>query len=294
MSTMSSSAAATGGEGRNGVTGFGRKWDILLILILLPAFAAVAHITHMLTIGDWDFWADWKDRQWWPLLTPTVGIIIPAAAQYAFWRLLGIPGGATAATVLLVLAQWLSRELTFHGWVYFPEAFVAPATMIGMGIMLDVTFLLTRSFVLTSILGGLAWGVLFQPINAPLFAAFWQPVLYHGDLMTVADTMGFEYLRSQAPAYLRIIEEGNLRAFLEQISYVTAMTAGMACIGTYWLGHGIARFVAFAPTKVFIKTKSPLLRFLHPGDPDDDPDRPGTRQDPEQPSGAAPVPAAGR
>lgn len=244
---------------------FGKKWDVLLILVFLFAFAALGHITHMLTIGDWDFWADWKDRQWWPLLTPTVGIIIPAAAQYVLWRLVGIPGGATAACVLLVLSQWLSRELSFHGFVYFPLGFVAPATMVPLGVMLDVLLLFTRSFALTAIAGGLLWGILFQPANLPLFSAFWQPVLYRGDLMTVADVMGFEYVRSQAPAYLRIVEEGHLRSFLQQITYVTAATAGMASIAGCWIGYLIARLVGISSAGVFLKAKSPLVRFMHPG-----------------------------
>lgn len=245
---------------------YGRKWDILLILILLPAFAAIAHVTHMLIIGDWDFWADWKDRQWWPLLSPMVGIIIPAAAQFALWRLLGIPGGATAATLMLVLAQWVSRYFTFHGWVYFPLAFVSPATMIPMGIALDVIFLLTRSFVMTSIIGGLTWGALFQPANMAIFGKMWLPTNYHGETMTVADVMGFEYVRTQAPSYLRIVEEGHLRAFVEQIEIVTAITAGIGAIFFYWVGYAIARFIAFGTAKVFFPTKSPLLRFLHPGE----------------------------
>lgn len=246
---------------------YGRKWDILLILVLLPAFAAIAHVTHMLIIGDWDFWADWKDRQWWPMLSPIVGIIIPATAQFALWRLLGIPGGATAATLMLVLAQWVSRFFTFHGWVYFPLAFVSPATMIPMGIALDVIFLLTRSFVMTSIIGGLVWGMLFQPANMAIFGAMWLPLNYHGELMTVADAMGFEYVRTQAPAYMRIVEEGHLRAFIGQIEIVTALTAGVGAIFFYWIGYGIAKFVAFGTSTVFFPTRSPLLRFLHPGEP---------------------------
>lgn len=248
---------------------FGRKWDLLLIMVLIPAFAAIAHITHMLIIGDWDFWADWKDRQWWPFISPMVGIVIPAAAQYIIWRLLGIPGGATAAVVMLVLSQWASRIFTFSGWVYYPLAFVSPSTMIPMGIALDLVFLMTRSWVLTSIIGGLAWGLLFQPANLAITAGMWVPLVYSGEIMTVADAMGFEYLRTQAPSYLRIVEVGHLRAFIEQINIVTALTAGVASIAFYWGGYALGRFVAFAPARVFIKTKSPILGFLHPGAPDE-------------------------
>lgn len=244
---------------------FGKRWDILIILVLLPGFAGLAHLTHMLTIGDWDFWADWKDRQWWALLTPTVGIIIPAAAQYTVWKLFGLPGGATGATVALVLAQWASRFLAFSWMTHFPMPFVAPATMIPMGIVLDVTLVLTRSFPLTSVFGGLAWGLLFMPSNTPLFAAAWQPVQYHGDLFTVADAWGFEYIRSQTPAYMRIVEAGHLRAFLQQINLVTAFTAGMISMGSYWIGQAIPRLITFRSSKVFHKTGSGLLAYFHPG-----------------------------
>ena len=246
-------------------TDFGKRWDILIILVLLPGFAGLAHLTHMLTVGDWDFWADFKDRQWWPLLSPVVGIIIPAAAQYTVWRLFGVAGGATAACVVLVLAQLASRFLSFHGLGYFPFPFVAPATLVPLGILLDVTLVLTRSFPLTSIFGGLAWGLLFQPVNTPLFAAAWQPVPYHGDLFTLADIWGFEYIRSQTPAYMRIVESGHLRAFLEQISVVTAFTAGMVSIAGYWLGQFIPRVITFRSSRVFYKTQSPILRYFHPG-----------------------------
>ena len=89
-------------------------------------------------------------------------------------------------------------------------------------------------------------------------------MVHHGDSMTVADVMGFEYVRSQAPAYLRIVEEGHLRSFISQASYVTAVTAGMASIAGCWLGYLLARFVAFAPARVFLPTRS-VVRFLHPG-----------------------------
>lgn len=245
---------------------FGRKWDLLLIVLLIPAFAAIAHITHMLIVGDWDFWADWKDRQWWPFITPMVSIVIPVAAQYIVWRLLGLCGGATAAAVMLVLAQWVSRFFTFHQWVYYPLAFVAPATLIPGAVVLDLVWLLTRSHVLTSVIGGMSFGILFQPANLVLFAGMWAPTTFQGQLMTVADSMGFQYLRTQAPSYLRIVEEGALRAFIEQINIVVGMTAGVACIAFYWGGYALGRFVAFAPGKIFIKTRSPILAYLHPGE----------------------------
>jgi len=266
MSSTVPEAATIGAPSRvSRAVEFGRKWDVLLILVLVPGFAALAFITDMLLVGDWDFWLDWKDREWWPLVTPMVGIVIPAAGQYILWRLMRVAGGATAAVTLLVLMQWVSRLLSFHALGHYPLNFVAPATMVPLGIVLDATLVLTRSFAITAVAGGIAWGLLFQPANAALFGAMWQPVTFHNDQLTVADVMGFEYIRSQAPAYLRIVEHGHLRAFLSQISVVTAFTAGLMSIFGYYVGVWIGRVVAIAPSRVFVATESPLLRWLHPG-----------------------------
>jgi methane/ammonia monooxygenase subunit A len=100
-------------------------------------------------------------------------------------------------------------------------------------------------------------------VNTPLFAAVWQPVPYHGDLFTLADTWGFEYIRSQTPAYMRIVESGHLRAFLEQIA--VAFTAGMISIGAYWIGQFIPRMITFRSARVFYRRGSPILRYFHPG-----------------------------
>src|SRR5215510_13112701 len=64
---------------------FDYKWDLIFWVTALPIVAAAADITKLLFAGDWDFWTDWKDRQWWVTITPFAMIIIPSAIQYIQW-----------------------------------------------------------------------------------------------------------------------------------------------------------------------------------------------------------------
>jgi hypothetical protein len=47
-------------------------YDYLILVLALFLFIGAFHLHVALTVGDWDFWADWKDRQWWPLERVTV------------------------------------------------------------------------------------------------------------------------------------------------------------------------------------------------------------------------------
>ena len=58
-----------------------RAYDYLILVLALFLFIGVFHLHVALTVGDWDFWVDWKDRQWWPLVTPLMMITFPAAVQ---------------------------------------------------------------------------------------------------------------------------------------------------------------------------------------------------------------------
>src|SRR5438552_2462727 len=209
---------------RMGRATFSRKWDLLLIVGVAFIVAAAFHVSNMLTVGDWDFWTDWKDRQWWAALTPILSMIVPGALHYIGWSQLRIPIGATLGTVLLVLAQLLNRSVNMHLWGGYPFNFVWPATMVLGGVLMDCILMWTRgSYILTSVLGGLAFGALFVPQNWPMLVPYLQPVIYHGKVMNVADLQGFMYIRTGTPEYLRIIEQGSLRAFLGQITYVGAL-----------------------------------------------------------------------
>ena len=88
----------TGDIGRNGSGGssFARcckrstsgsigKWDLVFWITAIFVVAGAADITKQLFAGDWDFWTDWKDPQWWPVITAFATIIIPSALQYIQW-----------------------------------------------------------------------------------------------------------------------------------------------------------------------------------------------------------------
>lgn len=225
--------------------------DRLVLPLLFLVVAAAFHIHAMLTVGDWDFWTDWKDRRWWVVLTPISLITFPAGIQYLLWSGFRLPIGATVCVTGLVLAQWLSRVVHFYGWTYFPLNFTWPATLIPGAILLDVTLILTRSYLLTGIIGGFLWGAIFYFANWPMLAPFHLPIEYGGVLLSVADAQGFEYVRTGTPEYLRIIERGTLRTFGQDVTPVSAFFSGFVCILMYFVWHGVGRLLA---TSRFVKS----------------------------------------
>jgi methane/ammonia monooxygenase subunit A len=84
------------------------------------------HIHAMLTMGDWDFWADWKDRRLWVTVTPIVLVTFPAAVQYFLWERFRQPWGATVCVLALLFGEWINRYFNFWGWTYFPVNFCIP------------------------------------------------------------------------------------------------------------------------------------------------------------------------
>ena len=109
-----------------------RTFDILVVIIMFIAVTAAFHLHFMLTVGDWDFWVDWKDRQYWVTVTPVLLITFPAALQYVFWEKFRLPIAATVAMLALTVGIWISRTLGFELWSYFPLSLVWPATMIAV------------------------------------------------------------------------------------------------------------------------------------------------------------------
>lgn len=233
-------------------SGISRRWDLLLVLAVVFGVIALTHITSKLSAGDWDFWADWKDRQWWPLVTPVMHAIFVATFQYIFWVALRLPIGATVAMLLVYLGQLLVRTTAFGLWVYVPVNFTLPAILVPGAVIFDCILLATRSFPTTAVVGCLVWGLTFQPTNAALWGAMWQPVLYNGTVLTVADVLGMMLPRSQTPTYLRIIEQGHFRAFLSQISYVIAFFAGFVSMAFYSLGLFLAKVMCFKSVDTFL------------------------------------------
>lgn len=224
-----------------------RRWDVVFIVSFVFIVMAAAVLTQELFAGDWSFWTDWKDRQFWPLAAPAVAFVIPAALQFIAWKGLRLPIGATVGAVCLFLAEWINRIVQFHGFGYFPTNFVWPETFILAAVLVDIVLMWSRSYLLTSFVGGMLWGLLFWPQQFPMLAPFLEPVNHFGVVLTVADLQGLEYIRAQTPEYLRLIEVGTLRTFLQETRIVTSLFAGTVCVATYWIGQFIGRMIAIRP-----------------------------------------------
>src|SRR5207245_11626841 len=83
-----------------------RTWDAVFWITAIFIVAGAADITKLLFAGDWDFWTDWKDPQWWPVVTGFATIIIPSALQCiqcVAWQFLM---GATNICTCLFLFSW--------------------------------------------------------------------------------------------------------------------------------------------------------------------------------------------
>jgi methane/ammonia monooxygenase subunit A len=126
-------AAYTGEKAR-----LARAYDYLILVLVLFLFMGIFHLHMMLTVGDWDFWLDCKDRQWWPLLTPVMLITFPAAAQAVLWTSFRLPMGATLCISCLLIGAWIARYFSYHLWNYFPINEVLPATMLPSALVLEL------------------------------------------------------------------------------------------------------------------------------------------------------------
>ncbi len=147
-----------------------RAYDYLILVLALFLFIGAFHLHVALTVGDWDFWVDWKDRQWWPLVTPLMMITFPAAVQAVLWTHFRLPLGATLCIACLLIGTWIARFFAYHLWNYFPINEVLPATMLPSALVLDAILMLSNSVTVTSIFGGMAFALLFYPSNWPIFA----------------------------------------------------------------------------------------------------------------------------
>lgn len=204
-------------------------------LILLASF----HVHAMLLMGDWDFWVDWKDRRYWVTVVPIVSIAYPAAMQAFLWEKFRLPFGATIVTLGLLFGEWMSRYWSFHLFTYYPIGMVWPTILLPMALMLDAILAITKTWTLTAIVGGLFYGLLLYPANWPLLAQFHVPVEYNGLLMTLADVMGFGYVRTGTPEYIRLIERGTLRSFGANVVPVSAFFSGFVAMVVYFIWYKV-------------------------------------------------------
>ena len=65
-----------------------RSWDLVFWVTAIFVVGGAADITKQLFAGDWDFWTDWKDPQWWPVITAFATIIIPSTGLKEFQKIL--------------------------------------------------------------------------------------------------------------------------------------------------------------------------------------------------------------
>lgn len=233
-----------------------RTLDVLVVIVAAFLIMSVSHIGFLLLAGDWDFFIDWKDRQYWIVITPVVTIMMAAAFQAIFWRLFRLPIGATASVLLFLLSVWIVRFHSWEGLAYFPLSLVVPATCLVGAIMLDAILVLTRSWLVTGAVGGVLFGLMFLPSNWVYLAPYFQPVEHMGQMTSLADLIGYTFPRAGTPEYIRIIERGTLRTFEDSANWVSAFFSGFLCVFTYftfwWLGIA-ACTIKYVPTGIKFK-----------------------------------------
>jgi len=217
-----------------------RLFDYMVVVIAAFLVLAVNQIHFILLAGDWDFFIDWKDRQFWVLITPIVTIMMAASFQAIFWHLFRLPIGATASLVLLLVGVWIVRYHAWSGLAYFPISLVVPGTALVGAMLLDAILLLARGWVMTAVFGGMLYALVFFPSNWVYMAPYFLPVEYMGQMTSVADLIGYTFPRSATPEYIRLIERGTLRTFESSAVWVSAFFGGFICIFLYamfwWLG----------------------------------------------------------
>ena len=222
------------------IADWSRTFDYLVVVVAALLVWAVSHIGFLLLGGDWDFFIDWKDRQYWVLITPVATIMMAASFQAVFWSIFRLPIGATASALLFLVGVWIVRYHSWQGLAFFPLSLVVPATCLMGAKVLDAMLVLTRSWLLTGVFGGALFGLLFMPSNWIYMAPYFQPVEHMGQMTSLADLIGYTFPRSGTPEYIRIIERGTLRTFQDSAMWVSAFFSAFICIFVYmmfwWLG----------------------------------------------------------
>jgi methane/ammonia monooxygenase subunit A len=231
-----------------------RTIDYLLFFVLLFVFLGGYHTHFMLTAGDWDFWVDWKDGRQWVTVTPIMAITFCAAVQYMLWEKFCLPVGATLVILGLLFGELVNRYFNFWEWTYFPVNFVWPPSLVPSAIALDVVLLLSRSYLLTALIGGLAFALLMYPTNWPHLAPFHVPVEYHGSVMSVAEVIGYQYMWPGQPEHIRMVEKDTLRTFGRDVTPVVAFFSGFVCVLIYFWWHYVVRWLFLTP-KIFQRSQ---------------------------------------
>lgn len=230
--------------------GWSRTFDYLVIVVGAFLVWAVTYINFLLLAGDWDFFTDFKDRQYWVVIYPVVQIMMPAAFQAIFWYLFRLPIGATASALLFMVGVWMVRYHSWMGLAYFPITLVLPGTFLVGAMILDGLLCVTRSWLVTAIFGGTLFGLTFFASNWIVFAPYFEPVSLMGQLSSLADYLGYVFPRAGTPEYIRIIERGSLRTFSDSAIWVSSFFSSFICIFMYmlwWMLGTLACKATFVP-----------------------------------------------
>ncbi|KIE59428.1 particulate methane monooxygenase [Methylacidiphilum kamchatkense Kam1] len=183
-------------------------WVIIGMTVTVGTFAS-----QSLLEGDWSFWIDWKDRRYFPILGVISYMLMLVSVQAACWIKARLPVGMTLCAVGINLWQWFERYVNWWGWFSYPMNELFPETVIPCAIAADCVLLLSRKLLLTYLFGAYAFALTFYPANWVMIAPFHQPIEALGQTLSIADYIGFSYVRSAIPEYLRMIESGTLRTF---------------------------------------------------------------------------------
>ena len=221
-----------------------RSVDVFILTAVVFAIAGAVPFVMAVTMGDWEYWVDWKDRRFWPLVPIALLLIFPAGLSAVFWKRFRLPMACTITILLYSLLRWASTYLNFHIFAGYPISFVWPSVFIPMAIILDCTLLLSRSVFVTGAIGGFLWGILVYPANWPMLAGFHEPINYYGEMLTAADLLGYEYIRTGLPEYVRIVERTVLRTFGDAVTPLTAVFAGFVCVIMYYVWWNIGSMLS--------------------------------------------------
>ena len=107
--------------------------------------------------------------------------------------------------------------------------------------------LLSRSFIVTAIVGSMGFSLLLYPNNWVILAQYHQPTEQYGTLMSLADVIGFHNVRTSMPEYIRIIERGTMRTFGKDVVGVAAFFSGFVSIIVYFVWWYVGKM--FSTTK---------------------------------------------
>ena len=241
-------------------------FDRLIIIVAAFLVAAVTYINFLLLAGDWDFFIDFKDRQYWVLIYPTVQIMMAAAFQSIFWSLFRLPIGATVSAVLFVVVVWIERYQSWGGLAYFPITLVVPGTFVAGALILDATLCVTRSWLVTAMFGATLFGLTFYPSNWAFLAPYFQPVKLMESVTSLADLIGYTFPRTGTPEYVRLIERGTLRTFGSPV-WVSVFFSAFVCIFQYfiwWFIGNLACRAAFVPVGYRFKSLYGMKEEVQP------------------------------